>query len=96
MEDLHIVSNWKDKMLGDLKEFSEKKHKPVGMHHLTQDISSFANPNKLIEISFTKFNHDFFEKTLLEKFEESDNKISKTISEKLPLKLSTLFKKENN
>jgi len=91
MEDLHIVSDWKDKMLGDLKQFSEKKHKPVGMHHLINDISSFANPNNLIEISFAKFSNDFIKPSLLERLENSDNKVMK----KLPIKISTLLKKEN-
>jgi len=91
MEDLHIVSDWKDKMLGDLKEFSEKKHKPVGMHHLIQDINKLANPNKLIEISFTGFDKSFIEKTLIEKIEEKDSKITN----KLPIKISKLLKSKN-
>jgi len=91
MEDLHIVDNWKDKMLGDLKEFSTKKHKPVGMHHLIQEINKLANPNNILEISYTAFKTDFIEKTLLEKIEETDNKLIR----KLPVKISELLKKEN-
>ncbi len=91
MEDLHVVDNWKDKMLGDLKEFSTKKHKPVGMHHLIQEINKLANPSNLLEISYTAFNTAFIKKTLLEKIEETDNKLIK----KLPIKISELLKKEN-
>jgi len=91
MEDLHIVDNWKDKMLGDLKEFSNKKHKPVGMHHLIQEINHLANPNKLLDISFTVFKKEFIKKTLLEKIEETDNKIIN----KLPIKISELLKRDN-
>jgi len=88
MEDLRVVENWKDKILGDLKEFSSKKHKPVGMHHLIQEINKLANPDKLLEISFAKFDKSFLKKTFFEKIEYENIKIVnklpiKRISEKL-------------
>ncbi len=92
MEDLQIANSWKDKMLGDLKAFSDKKHKPVGMHHLIQEIQKLANPNKLIDISFTKFDKKkFINKSFFEKLDDYNLKVLN----KLPIRLSLLNKKEN-
>lgn len=58
-EDILDISNWKDKMLGDLKQFSSKKYRPVGLHHLISDIERFTKMNHLIDFSYLPFSTDF-------------------------------------
>ncbi len=53
-------NNWKDKILGDIKEFSNKKYKPVGMHHLSEEINKNLSLNHQLEWSHFPLDKTFF------------------------------------
>ena len=96
MEDLQLVENWKDKILGDLKEFSSKKHKPVGMHHLIQEINKLANPGNLIEIGFTELKKDFIKENRIKNIKLNDKIKNNPIFKKLADNITAFQENKNN
>ncbi|MBN2694027.1 hypothetical protein JXR93_05150 [bacterium] len=80
-------NNWKDKMLGDLKEFSNKKYKPVGMHHLSEEINKNISLNHQLEWSHFPIDNSFF-------ISKEREFISKKFGEKWANQIPTI-KKDN-
>ena len=92
MEQIKVVDDWRDKMLGDLKNFSEKKYKPVGMHHLTKDLNNYIGMKDFIKLNYFPLSKDIFKTE--SKFKT--NKISKWILNKVPSELLERLEKKDN
>ncbi len=60
-KDILDINHWKDQIAGDLKQFSTKKYRPVGLHHLTADIDQFTQMSHLIDLSYLPFSKSFIQ-----------------------------------
>lgn len=86
-----------DKIANDLKLFTSKKYKPVGLHHLKSDIDKFVGLNHIIDLSHIQFSKKYISnQPKWVKNNKIAEKIAKSINMNTALKKDNIFSQNLN